>query len=118
MLYLTDVNSKMPTKSEKNAMMTHDMMQDGVQNIMEDPKFRNMVRNLGPKEAAKLVSGKSVAPLVEAYRNAPEPAPAQNPAPQNRPQPALQGLRNDQPQNRQPQPNQQDPQHQGPGLQA
>ena len=118
MLYLTQVNSKMPTKAEKTGMMSHDVMQDGVQNILEDGKFRNMFRNLGPKETAKLVSGKSAAPLIEAYRNAPEPAPAGHDAPQNRPQPVLQGLRNDQPQNQQPQPNQQNPQHQGPGLQA
>ena len=91
MLYLTQVNSKFPSAKDRRGEMSHDKMQDGVQKIMEDGKFKNMFRNLGPKGAMQLMTGKSMTPLMEAYRNAPEPAPAVNPQPNRQPnRPALQ----------------------------
>ena len=111
MLYLTQVNAKFPSEKDRKKQMSHDTMQDGVQKIMEDGKFKNMFRSLGPKGAMQLMTGKNVMPLMEAYRNAPEPAPAVNPRPNPQPaQPALQDPNHAQPQQQQQQQQQQQPQ--------
>lgn len=83
MLYLSQVESKYPGIREKQAQMSHDAMQAGVQKIMEDPKFKNMFTALGPQQAMQKAAAASLSPLMSAYQKAPGAAPVQQPVVQN-----------------------------------